>query len=267
MNNFLSQLNLTPQERRIVVIIFLVVIVVLNLLFVWPHFGEWGSINRQLDDMRKTMANYNHIIEQDVNPTNGYRKLVNKLSRLEGGGSMDHPVDPQNQLNATIRAQEKKTGVYVSNFGVPSVKTNEFFEEISTSIDVESQEPQLVNFLYNMGMDPAMIRVAKLDLKPADANRYKLKGSITLTANYTKKPPTAVSAAPAAKPETAPGNKPAAAPAKKTAPPPVPAQPATRLPGPPAPGPNRQPSGGAKPFFPNRPIPRPGPGQPGPPPH
>jgi hypothetical protein len=49
MNNFLNQLNLTPQERRIVVgIIFLVVIVVLNLLFVWPHFGEWGSINKQL---------------------------------------------------------------------------------------------------------------------------------------------------------------------------------------------------------------------------
>ena len=34
MNNFLDQLNLTPQERRIVVAIGLVVIVVLNLLFV-----------------------------------------------------------------------------------------------------------------------------------------------------------------------------------------------------------------------------------------
>ena len=53
MNNFLDQLNLTPQERRIVVAIGMVVIVVLNFLFVWPHFGEWSSINKQLEDMRE----------------------------------------------------------------------------------------------------------------------------------------------------------------------------------------------------------------------
>jgi hypothetical protein len=70
-------------------------------------------------------------------------------------------------LKDTIRAQERKTGV-MSSIGPGSVKTNEFFEEHSTTITVQSQEPQLVNFLYNMGMDPAMIRVAKLDLQPFD---------------------------------------------------------------------------------------------------
>jgi len=115
------------------------------------------------------------------------------------------------------------------------VKTNEFFEEHSTTISIESQEPQLVNFLYNMGMDPAMIRVAKLDLKPADANRYRLKGGITLTANYAKKPAT-VSVAAAVKP--VPGAKPAAVAAPKP-PAPAQAQPARHPPGRPAPDANR----------------------------
>src|ERR1700677_3173519 len=81
VNNFLNQLNLTPQERRIVVIVFLVVIVVLNLLFVWPHFGEWSSINKQLEDMRGKIANCNRLIAQDINTNNGFQVQVKKLSR------------------------------------------------------------------------------------------------------------------------------------------------------------------------------------------
>src|SRR5580700_9102647 len=125
MNNFLNQLNLTPQERRIVVVVFLVVIVVLNLLFVWPHFGEWASINKQLDNMRGTIVNYNRMIAQDINTNNGFQVQVKKLSRLEGSDVMEHPVDPSIQLQSTIRTQESKTGVNVSRFGTSRVKTNE----------------------------------------------------------------------------------------------------------------------------------------------
>jgi hypothetical protein len=266
-SNFLNQLNLTPQERRIVVVIFLVFIVVLNFLFVWPHFGEWGSINKQLEEMRRNMATYNRVIAQDLNPTNGYKVLVNKLSRLEGGSVMEHPVDPQIQLANTIRAQERKTGAYVKDFGQASVKTNEFFEEISTAINVESEEPQLVNFLYNMGLDPAMIRVARLDLKPADNMRYKLTSGITLTANYTKRPPASISAATSAKavagprPAAAPGRGPAPTTAARPAGPPVPDRNSKHPTGPFGPGSNKRQPGGGKPAIPNRPMPMPRPGQ------
>jgi Tfp pilus assembly protein PilO len=261
MNNFLNQLNLTPQERRIVVVIFLVVIVVLNLLFVWPHFGEWGSINKQLESMRGTIANDYRLIALDTNPTNGFQVQVKKLSRLEGSSVMENPVDPSIQLGNTIRAQEIKTGVNVSSFGTGRVHTNEFFEEISTAIEVQTQEPQLVSFLYNMGMDPAMIRVASLDLQPDDRNtRYKLKGSITLTANYTKRPPTAVSAALPGKPVAA--NKPAPAPVNKMVAPPAPAQNVKQSPpGPPPPGQIKRPREAGKPNLPNRPLPFPRHGQ------
>lgn len=272
MNNFLSQLDLTPQERRIVAIIFLVVIVVLNFLFVWPHFGEWGSINRQLGDMRNEIAKENRTIAIDRDATNGWQKQVATLikkERKEGSSSLDHStVDPQVQLQNTILAQERKTGVLIKTRSPGSVKTNDaFFEEHSTTISLESQEPQLVSFLYNMGNDPAMIRVAKLDLKPVDANRYKLNGSITLTANYAKKSPTAgahpaaVKPAPAAKsaakPPTAPGAKPAAAAGTKPAGPPA-TPPVKRPPaGPPAPGARPPAPGAAKPPTP---VPRRKPG-------
>jgi len=262
VNNFLGQLNLTTQERRVVVVIILVVFFVVNLLLVWPHFKDWNRITKQLEDMRRTEDTYNRDIQLDLNATNGWRKEVDKLARQEGGSKIDTPVDPQNQLQQTIIQQERKTGVTVGSFSPGPVKTNAFFEEHSTAITFESQEPQLVSFLLNMGNDPAMIRVAKLDLRPTDANRYSLKGAITLTANYAKKPASAVSAPAPAKPNF--GAKAAASPGAKTAAAPAAAQIGKRPPcGPSAPGANRQPGAGQKPNPLSRLVPalKPGSGQ------
>jgi hypothetical protein len=265
MNNFLGQFNLTTQERRVVVAIFLVVIVVLNLLFVWPHFGEWASINKQLAELRRTEENYNRVIQEDRDPANGWKKLVDKLARQEGGSKIDSAVDPQNQLQQTIYQQERKTGVTVASFSPGSVKTNAFFEEHSTTITFESEEPQLISFLFGMGNDPAMIRVAKLNLATADANRYRLKGGITLTANYAKRD-TPASAPGEAKPNFGPktpavvAHKPAG---NKPAPPADAPQVARHRSGsPPVAGPNQKPPGSRpNPLGKLAPGPNPAPGQ------
>jgi Tfp pilus assembly protein PilO len=209
VNSFLDQLNLTPQERRIVVAIGMVVIVVLNLLFVWPHFHEWRSISNQLQTMRKNIEIYNKQIALDTNPTNGLQKQLAQLVRQEGTGVMDKQV----QLQSTIMTQARKTGVNVVNYnpGSAQPKTNEFFEEESIKINVDSQEPQLISFLYDIGGDPAMIRVSELELSPQDQNRYRLRGAITLTANYAKRATTPEQTA--AKPKGAPGTRPGSAPA------------------------------------------------------
>jgi hypothetical protein len=210
VNNFLDQLNLTPAERRVVVAIGLVVIVVLNLLFVWPHFGEWTKIRTDLDRMHANMVDYNRKILQDTDPKNGLQKQLAKLVHAEGTGVMNNQI----QLQNTIGLQARKTGVDVSayNPGGSHPQTNEFFEEESIKITIDSQEPQLVNFLYNIGGDPAMIRVSELELAPQDQNRYRLRGAITLTANYTKRAPAPGAAAakkPGIKQYTAPGPLPA----------------------------------------------------------
>jgi len=211
MNSFLDQLNLTPQERRIVVVIAVVVFVVLNLLLVWPHFGDLARVRLELDQTRDTMQSWNKAIAMDLEPTNGYKKELALLERQQGGGI----VSQQIQLQRTVSDQAKRTGVLVSDIrSVNSAHpdTNEFYEEQSVKISFACQEEQLVNFLYNVGNDPAMIRVRELTLQAADANRYGLKGDAILSANYVRQAPrtTTQPAAPAGKQPAA--KKPAGAP-------------------------------------------------------
>ena len=39
-----DKLNLRPNERRLVIIVLIVVFIILNFIFVWPRFGDWGKI-------------------------------------------------------------------------------------------------------------------------------------------------------------------------------------------------------------------------------
>ncbi len=95
--------------------------------------------------------------------------------------------------------------------GPAALSTNEFFDEQTLVVTFEAQESNLVNFLYNVGNDPSMVRIRELRLNPADTGRYKLKGTLLLAANYEKHTPVAPAAAqPAAKPGL-PAGKPASA--------------------------------------------------------
>lgn len=234
MNSFLDQLNLTPQERRIVVVIAVVVFVVLNYLLVWSHFGDLGKVRRQLDETRKTIQTWNLQISKDQ-ATNGYKTVLHALERQQGGGVGNYQV----QLQRSVSDQAFKTGVVVSEIK-PAISshpdTNEFYAEQCVKISFECTETNLVNFLFNVGNDPAMIRVRELSLKTADANRYRLKGDALLVANYAKQPPVAApkAAAPAGKvPVVAPKPVPAPRPAIPAPKPPINIR---RLPGQP-PGP------------------------------
>ena len=46
-----DKLNLRPNERRLVIIVLIVVFIILNFIFVWPRFGDWGKIKA-----RRTIA-------------------------------------------------------------------------------------------------------------------------------------------------------------------------------------------------------------------
>jgi hypothetical protein len=226
MNSGLEQLNLTPQERRAVVIIAVVVFVVLNWMLVWSHFGDLGQVRKQLDQTRKTMVDWNEKIRMDVEPTNGYKTQLHKLERQQGGGIVNQQV----KLQRTVSDQAIKTGVNVDEtrpVAPTHPETNDFYEEQSVKITFDCLESQLVTFLFNIGNDPAMIRVRELHLYAADANRYRLRGDAMLTANYAKQAPAPKPVAPAGKspataPKTVPGPKtipaPASPPNKKNAP-------------------------------------------------
>jgi Tfp pilus assembly protein PilO len=213
VNSFLDQLNLTPQERRFGVVIAVIVFVVLNWLLVWPHFKDLGQVKDQLEATRQTIQKWNKEIINDTDPVNGYKTQLKKLERQQGGGIVNQQV----QLQRTVSDQAMKTGVTVDEIKPATSAypdTNEFYVEQSVKINFESQESQLVNFLINVGNDPAMIRVHELSLKTADANRYRLRGDAILTANYAKQTPGVAPRAlpPAAKPVVAPNPIPGAKP-------------------------------------------------------
>ena len=192
MTTFMDKLNLRPQERRLVVVVGVVVFVVLNLWFVRPHFGDWKKMKDSLENARKLRNEYIKKINMDSAP-GGFQQQLAELEK-EGDSvvSMDAAQDNDIQLQRTIMAQANESKVMVNNQSPVTVtrgpgQTNDFFEEKSTRITVDAEEKSLVDFLYKLGDDTSMIRVREFDLKPADANRYRLRGTLTLSANYQKK--------------------------------------------------------------------------------
>lgn len=215
MSTYLDKLNLRPQERRLVVGIGVVIFIVLNVLMVWPHFGDWSLVRADLDKARNDLFKYEKKIAQAKGP-NGYEA---QLRKLEGEGEVVVADEQEIQLFRTVQSKVAANKVSVSDYGKVTQtsggqNTNEFFEEQSIPITVNTGEKELVDFLLDVGSGSSMIRVRDLDLKPADQNRYKLQGRVTLSANYQKKP----AVKPAAKPTTPPTKPTATAAAKPPTP-------------------------------------------------
>ncbi|MEO6183246.1 MAG: hypothetical protein ABIP71_09150 [Verrucomicrobiota bacterium] len=189
MSSYFDKLNLRPQERRLVVGILVVIFVVLNVLLVWPRFSDWNRVKADLAKGQRNLASYNEKIAKAEGPT-GFKA---RLKKLEGEDAQNIVSDEQEiQLLRTVQSQVQASKIVVSSYS-PITRssnlqnTNEFFEEQSIKISVNTGEEELVTFLLNIGSGTSMIRVRDLNLKPADQNRYRLQGTITLSANYQKK--------------------------------------------------------------------------------
>jgi hypothetical protein len=189
--SFFDQLNLRPNERRIVIVVGVVVFIVLNAWFVWPHFNDANKALTTINRGRLDWTNHYEKIQRDTR-AGGTRAQINSLMKEEGG-DLEGGQSKDIQLVRKVQEKAPQYGVTVLQYNESQStafngKTNEFFEERSLRISVQTGESNLVNFLYDMGNDPAMIRVRELHMKPADQNRYRLAGEVLLSANFLKKP-------------------------------------------------------------------------------
>jgi hypothetical protein len=264
MSAFVDSLNLRPQEKRLIVVVGVVAFVVLDLLFVQPHFSDYARMKYQLAQTLSSNQTFAAKIALDNNPNTGYKRQLEQL-RKGNGDTTGAAFTGAIQLQTTVARKAQEAKVNVSEYTPVSVAhlgtnvASQFFESQSIRISVEGREEDLVNFLYNVGNDPAMIRVRELDFKPVEPNRYQLRGQITLTADYRKSDKTAGAKAVSAKIQLPPRNPaPAVAPAPRG--PALPPTPPGNPRGPAAPG--RRPSdagrsspGVAPPSFPP-PVPR-----------
>ena len=190
MTNPLDRLNLRPFEKRLVVGVAAVLFIVLNAWFVFPHFSDLAqAVDRRADALKK-LDRWQVEINQE--PT--YKKQIREL---ESEGQSVPAEDQQNQFSRAIQMQQAQSGVNITSTSKQTVRTNQFFLELTQQVSVESGEAQLVDFLYNLGSGNSLIRVRDLALHP-NAPRQALSGNVKLVASYQKNLPK--KAAPAASP-------------------------------------------------------------------
>ena len=189
MSSMIDSLNLRPQEKRAIVAIAVVVFIVLNIVLVFPHFKDYGKIQRQLQAARDDIAKYNAVIAKDRDPANGWKKTLADMEKSSGGTATFKEI----ALAETVTAVARASGVFIASGNPvstvrigPGTESDKFFESQSLRILGQAADDALVKFLWDLGNDPAMIRVWELELHPLDNNRYKLNAAITLTADYLK---------------------------------------------------------------------------------
>lgn len=182
MSNALDRLNLRPFERRLLVGVGLALFLVLNFVFVWPHFSDRGTAINGLENAKRVLTKF----EREIAQTPDFEA---KIKALE---SASEPVPQEDQITEfqlAITRQSSQSGVTVSAFGRVNTRTNDpFFLEQNQTISIVSEEGPLLDFLYQLGTGSSMIRVRGFSLRP-DAPRQRLTGNIILVASYQKKPP------------------------------------------------------------------------------
>ena len=179
MKKYFEQLR--PMERRLVVGVVVVLVIVLNAVFIWPHFSDWGKLRGRLDEAHRKLKLYQDSAAQ-------IPALRAQVKTFASEGEFVAPEDQAINLMRTIQAQAAASGFGIQNYSRAITRTSDaFFVEQVQNINVVATEEQLVDFLYKLGSGSSMIRVRDLELQP-DAPRQRLNANIRLVASYQKNP-------------------------------------------------------------------------------
>jgi Tfp pilus assembly protein PilO len=181
MTNPFDQLNLRPQERRILVVVGLIIFVVLNFLFVTPLFGQLGQAEYALTKSRTTLAKY----ETEIAKAPNYQRIEARL-KTEGGDVLNEELQLQRIVDNQARAAAVQVSRYNPVMRTQIGRTNQFFEDQGLTIDFTSGGKELVDFLVGMASGNSMVHVHDMTLRPVSAGT-RLGGNIVFVASYQKK--------------------------------------------------------------------------------
>ena len=206
MKEYFARLN--PMERRFVVVVGLLLFLVVNLVWVRPHFSDWGATKARLEQARSTLK----LFEAGINQIPALQEQVHSLESEDASvPAQEHSVE----FLRTIQDQAGRSHVTIRDYGHQTTKTNQFFIDQLLTITVEAGEQQLVDFLYQLGSGNSLIRVQSFLLNP-NQPRQLLEARIGLLASYQRAMVVARPATLSIKPSAAPKTP---APAAKTPPP------------------------------------------------
>jgi Tfp pilus assembly protein PilO len=186
MNKYFAHLR--PMERRMAVAVLVVFFLVLNWVFIWPHFSDWGNLEQRGEAAQQKLQVYQKAISQSP----GYEKLVKEF---ESSGEVVAREDQGIDFIRTVQTQSYASGVALLRQSQQIASTNDqFFVEQVLNVNVQGTDEQLVDFLYKLGSGASMIRVRGLELQP-DAPHQHLTANIRLVASYQKNPAVKAAAA------------------------------------------------------------------------
>lgn len=179
MKKYFEQLR--PLERRLVVGVGVILFIVLNWVFVKPHYGDWSDLHDRLDSANRKLKLYGAAIAQKP-------QLEKEVNVLQSDGGYVPQEDQAINFIRTIQSQAIESGVAIVNTSRQVTHTNDaFFIEQVQNINVSATDEQLVDFLYKLGSGVSMIRVRDLELQP-DNTRMRLMANIRLVASFQKSP-------------------------------------------------------------------------------
>lgn len=185
MSNIFDSLNLSPQERRVVMGAVVVVFILLNVWLVFPHFSDWKDIQKQHDDAAAQLEKHEKQVAQKP-------ALLAEIDRLEqmGPGIQLASANAASALQSTINALTRKNSIILRNNSSKSVArgTNDYFEESARSLTFEADTEQLVGFLHSLGDSNTMVRVPDMMISP-NAQLSKLTVNLSVVASFQKDGP------------------------------------------------------------------------------
>ena len=122
MKKYFAQLR--PLERRVAIGVLVVVFLVLNYVFIWPHFSDWGKLRNRLDAAQQKLKLYRTAIAQPAT----YEAQVNSL---QSQGEFVALEDQSVNMLRTIQSQSAQSGVSIVNNSRQITHTNDaFFVEL-----------------------------------------------------------------------------------------------------------------------------------------
>jgi hypothetical protein len=158
-----------------------VLFVVINIWFVWPHFGDLQQVQNRRAAALDEIETYNEEISKKA-------EREAEVARLESATGEVAGRNQAIQLMSAVQRKASSHGVAITRQSRPMTRTNEFFIEQSQNVTTLSGESELIEFLYDLGSGNSTIRVRDLTIRP-DPQRYKLSSTIKLVSSYRLKTP------------------------------------------------------------------------------
>jgi len=123
MKKYFAQLR--PMERRLVVGVAVVVLIVLNGVFIWPHFNDWSALQARLAKARSELARNRAAVAQ-------IPALKADVKKFESEGEFVALEDQGINFLRTITSQAGASGVAILNTSRQITHTNDvlFIEQV-----------------------------------------------------------------------------------------------------------------------------------------